>query len=162
MMSFVALEDHFWHKWQNKMPNVCKLTKECQTVPKKLSLTQRLWPMDHHKTSRLCLLKSVDGARCKTPTFSQYHKLSCYKIVRCFPWLVYEDTSYMPRHVYLCIYFSISLMQYYFSCCMEETVQTIALSSPYSRRQNAENISFVVGIFPSIAFFNNCVRHHTD
>ena len=27
---YVALEDNFW---QNKMPNVCKLTKECQTVP---------------------------------------------------------------------------------------------------------------------------------
>ena len=26
----VALEEN---KWQNKMPNVCKLTKECQTVP---------------------------------------------------------------------------------------------------------------------------------
>ena len=53
------------------------------------------------------------------------------------------------------IYFSISLMQPYFSCCMEETVQTIALSFPYSRRQNAENISFVVWItqyFPRSSF----------
>ena len=38
---------------------------------------------------------------------------------------------------------------------MEETVQTIALSFPYSRRQNAENISFVVWItqyFPRSSF----------
>ena len=39
----------------------------------KLSLTQRLWPMDHHKTSRLCLLKSVDDAPQPFLNITTYH-----------------------------------------------------------------------------------------
>ena len=43
---YVALEDHFWHKWQNKMPNVCKLTKECQTVPNLCEFLLSVWFTD--------------------------------------------------------------------------------------------------------------------
>ena len=39
----VALEEN---KWQNKMPNVCKLTKECQTVPNLCEFLLSVWFTD--------------------------------------------------------------------------------------------------------------------